>query len=126
MHVSLRIVYSQLPHLTQILPVTTSKSIILISQIAAAFIAGAMVMIPSTSFATDLPTTTIEKRAKFSIGAGIQNSADLEKRAKFSIGAGIQKSHVLEKRAKFSIGAGIQNSADLEKRAKFSIGAGIQ
>jgi hypothetical protein len=108
------------------LPVTTSNPLLFITQIAAAFIAGAMVMMPSTSFAADLPTTTTEKRAKFSIGAGIQNSADLEKRAKFSIGAGIQKSHALEKRAKFSIGAGIQNSADLEKKAKFSIGAGIQ
>jgi hypothetical protein len=96
------------------------------SQIAAAFIAGAMVVMPSATFASDLSTPVIEKRAKFSIGAGIQNSADLEKRAKFSIGAGIQKSQILEKRAKFSIGAGIQNSAELEKRAKFSIGAGIQ
>jgi hypothetical protein len=40
----------------------------------------------------------MEKKAKFSIGAGIQ------KKAKFSIGAGIQKETVLEKKAKFSIG----------------------
>jgi hypothetical protein len=54
---------------------------------------------PSSSFAADLTSPVqMEKKAKFSIGAGIQ------KKAKFSIGAGIQKDTVLEKKAKFSIG----------------------
>ena len=96
------------------------------NKIAASIIGGAILILPNHSQANDLLS---EKRAKFSIGAGIHRSVALDKKAKFSIGAGIHKSDLLEKRAKFSIGAGIHQSDELdlsiEKRAKFSIGAGI-
>mmetsp|Transcript_20753 Transcript_20753/g.20104 ORF Transcript_20753/g.20104 Transcript_20753/m.20104 type:complete len:129 (+) Transcript_20753:44-430(+) len=98
-------------------------------KISAAVVAAGLVFMPSSSFAVDLNSPVqIEKKAKFTIGAGVRKDFVLEKKAKFTIGAGVRKDNVLEKKAKFSIGAGVRNSEDLDldKKAKFTIGAGVR
>ena len=69
------------------------------NKIAASVIGGSMILMPFASNAENL----LEKKAKFSIGAGIQQSSVInEKKAKFSIGAGIQKKAKVRTNKSFS------------------------
>lgn len=111
----------------------------------AASLAGALMILPTASFAGTMEQQSpvaIEKKARFYIGGGIHNDGSVvnEKKARFYIGGGIHKNAlltalamdlqspvVIEKKARFYIGGGIHKDGAVvnEKKARFYIGGGI-